>query len=270
MASVRKNLRYFIVLIIIIVLCIIIVTVSFRNSDVLIKARSATIDAFRPVQEKTYQFFQPLIRFFNNIRDYFVLSERIKSLEQQNRKLTKDYSESINLKIENDALRRLIGMKLRQDYKTEPAKVIGFYENKWQSQIIINAGRSSGILEGMAVVNEDGLIGIVSLASNNTSEVRLINDPQSSIGARILSSRKLGMVEGSSDKTIYLNYISSDNIVFKGDILITSEFGELIPSEILIGRIKKIKEPEKTPYLQIEVEPFADFKRLEYVLVIKN
>ena len=52
----------------------------------------------------------------------------------------------------------------------------------------------------MAVVNEKGLIGIVILASNNSSEVRLLNDSQSSIGARILSSRKLGLVEGSPDK----------------------------------------------------------------------
>ncbi|MBM3710057.1 MAG: rod shape-determining protein MreC, partial [Actinobacteria bacterium] len=153
MATARKNLRYIIVLIVIIVLCIVIVTVSYRNSEILKKARSAVLDTFGPVQEKTYQFFQPVIRFFNGIQDYFVLSEKIKNLEQQNRKLTRDYSEIVNLKIENDALRKLIGINLRQDYKTEPAKVIGFYESKWQSHIIIDAGRSSGILEGMAVVN---------------------------------------------------------------------------------------------------------------------
>jgi rod shape-determining protein MreC len=270
MASAQKNLKYIIILSVIIIICIAVLTINFRNSDLLKRARSITLDVFKPVQEKTYQFFQPAINFFNNVQDYFMLFGEVESLKQRNNELTRDYSENINLKIENDALRKLLGIKLRQNYKTEAAKVIGFYENKWQSQIIISAGKSEGVLEGMAVVNEDGLIGVVILASNNTSEVRLINDPLSSVGARILSSRKLGMVEGSQDKALYLNYIASDDIVFKGDILITSEFGELMPPEILIGRIKKIDYSEKTPYLQIEVEPFADFKKLEYVLVIKK
>ena len=122
----------------------------------------------------------------------------------------------------------------------------------------------------MAVITEDGLVGVVVLSSNNTSEVRLINDPQSSIGARILSSRKLGIVEGSLDKKIYLNYIAANEEIFKGDILITSEFGEYIPPEILIGRIKKVSMVANNPYKQIEIEPFVDFKKLENVLVIKG
>ncbi len=270
MASTRKNLRYVIILSIIIVICLIVVTLSFRDFDILKKAKTVTLDFFKPIQEKTYQFFQPVINFFNSISDYFKLSEKVKILQQENLKLLRDYSENVNLKVENEALRSLLGIELRKKYSTVPAKVIGFYENKWQSQIIINVGKSNGVTEGMAVINEDGLVGVVAFASNNTSEVRLINDPQSSIGARILSSRKLGMVEGSKDKIVYLNYINADDLVFKGDILITSEYGEIIPSEILIGRVKKIKNTEKSPYLQIEVEPFVDFKKLEYVMVIKK
>ena len=135
---------------------------------------------------------------------------------------------------------------------------------------MLNVGKRNGILEGMAVITEEGLVGVVVLSSNNTSEVRLINDPQSSIGARVLSSRKLGIVEGGLDKKIYLNYIAANEEIFKGDILITSEFGEYIPPEILIGRIKKVSIVANNPYKQIEIEPFVDFKKLENVLVIKG
>jgi rod shape-determining protein MreC len=270
MAFERKNVRSIIILAVIIVLCIIIITVSFRDSDVFKKTRSATLDIFEPVQEKTFVFFQKITGFFFNINDYLKLNDKVKNLEKENSLLTSDYSENINLKTENNYLRELLGMKLRSEHKTETAQVIGYYESKWQSQIIINAGTSDGVLEGMAVVNEKGLVGIVILASNNTSEVRLLNDSQSSIGARILSSRKLGLIEGSLDKKIYLNYIDQNEDIFKGDVLITSEFGENIPAEILIGRVKKISNSGNTPYKIIEIEPFADYKRLEYVLVIKE
>ncbi|MBM3705617.1 MAG: rod shape-determining protein MreC [Actinobacteria bacterium] len=266
----RKNLKNLIILSVLIVISIIIITVSFKQSDVFTKARMATLDFFKPVQEKTYQFFQPVTTFFVDIKYYFNLKNRINELEEQNSSLIKNYSENVNLKIENDALRRLLGVSVRDRYNTLPAKVIGYYDSKWQSEILINEGRSSGVVEGMAVVTDEGLVGTVILASNSTSEVRLLTDPQSSIGARLLSSRKLGVAEGSLDKNIYLNYITADEEVFKGDVLMTSEFGEFMPPEILIGRIKKIGSGTDTPYKKIEVEPFVDFRKLEYVLVIKG
>jgi len=270
MAPLKKNLKSTIVLAVIIVLCIIVITVSFKDASLLEKAKSVTLDFFKPVQEKTFLLFQPISRFFNGINDYFKLREKMLALKDENAALQKDYSENINLKIENESLRKILGLQIREEHKTMVAKVIGFYENKWQSQIILNVGKRNGILEGMAVITEDGLVGVVVLSSNNTSEVRLINDPQSSIGARILSSRKLGIVEGSLDKKIYLNYIAANEEIFKGDILITSEFGDYIPPEILIGRIKKVSIVVNNPYKQIEIEPFVDFKKLENVLVIKG
>jgi rod shape-determining protein MreC len=270
MAFERKNVRSIIVIVVIVLLCIIIITVSFRDSEVFKKTISVTLDIFKPVQEKTFVFFQRTTGFFFNITDYFKLADKVKNLEKEKFLLLNEYSENINLKTENDHLRELLGMSLRNGYETQTVRVIGYYESSWQSRIVINSGKSNGVLEGMAVVNEKGLIGIVILASNNSSQVRLLNDPQSSIGARILSSRKLGLVEGSPDKKIYLNYIDQNDEIFKGDVLITTEFGENMPAEILIGRIKKISISGNTPYKLIEIEPFADYKRLEYALVIKE
>ncbi|MBN1299102.1 MAG: rod shape-determining protein MreC [Actinobacteria bacterium] len=270
MAPERKSLKNIIILVLIIIICITVITVSFRQSDAFTRFKSAALDYFRPVQEKTYQLFRPVSSFFAGIKDYFGLRDKLEKLRQENALITKDYSENINLKIENDALRKLIGIDIRSDYGTVPAKVIGYYNTKWQSEVLINKGKSDGVVEGMAVVNEDGLVGVIVLASSESSSVRLLSDPQSSIGARILSSRKLGLVEGSTDRKIYLNYIASDDLVFKGDILITSEYGQYIPPEILIGRIKRIGIAEQNLYRQIEVEPFVDFKKLEHVLVIKG
>ena len=78
------------------------------------------------------------------------------------------------------------------------------------------------------------------------------------------------MVEGSPEKKVFLNYIEKDEEVFKGDILVASEFAENIPAEILIGRIKNFSIKENSAYATIEVEPFSDYKDLEYVIVIKG
>jgi rod shape-determining protein MreC len=269
MVTLNRRFRNFIVLAIVIVLCLLIITVSFRQSDIVNNIKAKTIDFFRPIQEKFFSFFNPVTRFINSIKDYINLRDKYLNLQKENSELRKKYSEDINLKVENDSLRKLLGIGLRKDYTTMPARVIGYYESKWQSEIVLDVGSSDGVLEGMGVINEDGLIGVVILAGNDSCSVRLIDDPQSNIGVRILSSRKLGIIQGNQDRKITLNYISSEEPVFKGDIIVTSEYGNL-PGEILIGRVSEVSESKGNPYKIIEVEPFVDFEKIEYVLVIKG
>ena len=121
----------------------------------------------------------------------------------------------------------------------------------------------------MGVINEDGLVGIVIQTGSNSCNVRLINDPRSAIGVRILSSRETGIIKGSQDGKITLDYVPKEEPVFKGDIIITSEYGNL-PGDILIGRISRVTESADNPYKIIEIEPFIDYKKIEYVMVLKE
>lgn len=268
MASSKKSVRSIIILSIIIVLCLVIITASFRDASFVKSLRAGTLDFFKPVQEKLYTFFQPIARIFDNARNFFRLSSRVRELESENARLMKDYSENINLKIENESLRRLLEIRQKENYKTVAAKTIGYNTDKWQSEIILNVGKNDGVLEGMCVINEKGLVGIVILSAGRSCNVRLLNDPQTSIGARILSSRSLGMVEGTKNNNILFNYISKNDTVFPGDILITAEFGKYIPEEILVGVIKKASISDRSPYQEIIVETFADMHKIENVLVI--
>ena len=268
MASSKKSVRSIIILTIIIVLCLIVITASFRDASFIKSLKAGTLDFFKPVQEKLYTFFQPVIRTLGNIKNFFRLSGRVKELESKNAELLRDYSENINLKIENESLRRLLEIRQKENYRTVAAKTIGYNTGKWQSEIILNAGKNDGVLEGMCVINEKGLVGIVILSASKSCNVRLLNDPQTSIGARILSSRSLGMIEGTKNNDILFNYISKNDTVYPGDILMTAEFGKYIPEEILVGVIKKAAISEKSPYQEITVETFADMRMIENVLVI--
>ncbi|MCE5328905.1 rod shape-determining protein MreC [bacterium] len=268
MASPRNSLRNIIIISVIIIISLVVITASFKDVNFVKGLKTKTLDIFRPLQEKIFTAFHPLVRTVDNIKNFFGLSRRVKELEQEKAKLLNDYSENINLKIENNSLRELLNIKQRKNYKTVSAKVIGYNEEKWESEITLNVGKNDGVIEGMGVINEKGFIGIVILSAGDSCKVRLLNDQQISIGARILSSRSLGMVEGSSSKKIFLNYISKEDIVYNGDIVITSEFGKYIPPEILIGIVKNISDSDENPFKTIEIEPFVNFRSIENVLVI--
>ena len=270
MAPLKKNLKSIIILAVLVLICVVILTVSFKDSEVFRKTRSNLSDFFVPVQEKTFGFFEPIIGFFSSLTEYAGLAEKVEKLEAQKALLEKKYAEDINLRIENDALRGLVGLEVRKDHETVAAKVIGFSENTWQSEIVLNAGRKLGVLEDMAVVDEDGLIGIVIFSSDDSCRVRLLHDPNTSIGARVLSSRNLGIIVGSHEGDILLDYYPDDDLIFKGDTIITSEYSDLVPPEILIGRVRNISESSGQAYRRIEIDPFVDFSSLEFVLIIKN
>ncbi len=266
----NRRLRNLIILIIIIVLCLVVITISFRGTGLIENIRTKTVDFFVPAQEKIFTFFSPVSRFFNLFTDYINLRSKYLELEEENSNLRRENTSNINIMVENDHLRNLLGIELRKDFNTIAAKVIGIYENKWQSEIILNAGKRDGVLEGMGVISYKGLVGIVIRAGDRSCNVRLINDPQSSIGVRILSSRKLGIIEGNQDKKIKLNYISTEEQVYKGDIIITSEFGQFFPPELLVGRVSQAVNMPGSFYKEIEIEPFVDFSKIEYVLIIKG
>lgn len=268
MASPGNSLKNIIIISIIIIICLTVVTASFRDADFIKGFKTKTLDIFKPLQEKIFIAFQPLIKAINNIKNFFGLSQKLKQLEQDKAKLLQDYSENINLKIENNSLRELLNIKQRKNYKTVAAKVIGYNEGKWESEVTLDAGKNNGVVEGMGVINEKGFIGIVTLSASNSCKVRLLNDSQMSIGARLLSSRSIGMVEGSSSKKIFLNYIPKEDLIYTGDIIMTSEFGKYIPPEILIGIVKKVSISVSNPFKTIEIEPFVNFKSIENVLVV--
>lgn len=270
MAPLKKNLKSIIILAVLVIICAVILTVSFKDSEVFRKTRQNLSDFFMPVQEKTFSFFQPAIGFFRSLKDYTALAGKIEELEKEKAILEEKYSENINLKIENDALRDLAGLEVRKDHETAVAKVIGYSENTWQSEIVLNTGRKDGVLEDMAVVDQDGLIGTVIFSSDDSCRVRLLHDPNTSIGARVLSSRNLGIIAGSHDGKVFLDYYPDDELIFKGDTIITSEYSDLVPPEILIGRVRSVSESSEQVYRIIEIDPFADFSSLEYVLIIKN
>lgn len=265
-----RRFRNIIILVVIIILCLVVITISFRGSDITKRIKARTLDIFEPAQERIFSFFNPVTVFFSSIGDYIGLRQKYLDLEKENTRLLQQYVEDVSIKLENDALRKMLGMDLRQEHDVLIVKVTGFYGNRWQSELIINAGTADGVQEGMGVAGDSGLVGVIISAGNRSARVRLISDPQSSLGVRILSSRKLGLIEGSQEGAIYLKYISSDEEIYKGDVVVTSEYGEYFPAEILVGRVSSIRDVPGDPYREVRVEPFEDLKKLEYLAVIRK
>ncbi|MCD5401055.1 rod shape-determining protein MreC, partial [candidate division NPL-UPA2 bacterium] len=176
-------------------------------------------------------------------------------------------------RLENQRLRRLLAFRERISFEellveSVGAKVIGRDPTNWHRIVTIDKGRSEGIQRGMPVITAEGIVGYVSKAARNASQVRLILDGAASVGGLVQRSREFGVVRGRGSNLYEMAYLSPEADIKEGDLIISSGLGGKYPAGLRIGKVVSVK---RKGYLQkAEVLPAVDFSRLEEVLVLKR
>jgi len=214
------------------------------------------------------------IRFAKNVwRHYFFLV----SAARENDDLKKDLSRYIQksneyheIELSNIRLRNLFDFRQSVAGQVVAAEVVGVDPSQWYRTIVINKGKSDGISKGMPVVIPEGIVGQVVDTGKHYSKVLLIIDQSSSVDALVQSNRARGIVKGiSSDKCI-LKYVVRRHDIGVGDIIITSGFDGVFPKGLSIGCVEKISQSSSGLFHEIEITPYADFEKIEEVLILKS
>jgi rod shape-determining protein MreC len=107
----------------------------------------------------------------------------------------------------------------------------------------------------------------VALPAGNTATVQLIIDRSAAVAVRIDSSRAEGIALGNGDGTLRLEYLSATAEVTEGDTVVTAGIDGIYPQGLGVGRVERV-ERAGPAYRRVVVQPFADFSRLETVLVL--
>ncbi len=154
------------------------------------------------------------------------------------------------------------------------ADVVGFDSNNAMRTISINRGARDGIATGMPVVTKQGLVGRIIDVSANASRVLLINDPSSSVSARLQTSRAIGTVDGSvmglRSGSLRMTLIPLNANIQEGDLVITSGLGGNFPADIVIGQVTSVRSQQFELYQEAEVRSLINFDTLEFVLVVTS
>ena len=134
----------------------------------------------------------------------------------------------------------------------------------YHNYITIYKGSDDFINEDMVVVNNNGLVGVITNANKNNSMVRLITSNDSNISVRI--NEAFGILKVSNGSLIVSDLSNYDNISV-GDKIYTSGIGNLI-GDIYIGEVSNISLNSTNIEKIITVTPAVDFDNLKYIAVI--
>lgn len=168
--------------------------------------------------------------------------------------IEKDYNELLksNEFLNNSSLNLIISKVMFRD----------IYE--FSDYITIYKGSNNDIKEGMPVIDDNGLIGIISSVKKNTSIVKLITNKTTNISVKINDS--YGILKSLDGKVFVSDFSYYDNINI-GDKIYTSGIGN-IKGDIYIGEVINIKLNETEIEKIVEVKLASNINKLNYLYVV--
>jgi rod shape-determining protein MreC len=148
------------------------------------------------------------------------------------------------------------------------AKVLIDKSSPFLRSVVLNKGSKNNIKLGMAVLDEDYLVGKVVEVNFFTSRVLLLSDINSKIPVSISPGEVQAIMSGDGKQDGMLQYIKDSDLKEseKEMIVTTSGAGGLFKSGILIGKI--LKEDIVSLASDLRVNLYKDFTQLKYVKVI--
>ena len=152
-----------------------------------------------------------------------------------------------------------------ENYEIKYGKVILRNIYDFYNKIDINLG-SDKIKVGDIVLNEDGLIGVVSKTYKNYSTVELLTNNEINISVKINDS--YGILESANNK-IKIEDVKLNEQINAGDKIYTSGLTSIKPN-ILIGTVKNVLKGSLELEYEIEVEPSVNFYNINYIGVIAS
>lgn len=206
----------------------------------------------------------------NSITEYLNIKEENEKLAKENidlrRLLKSNYvSNTITIRSVNDSI-------YKQKYDYIPAKIINNSVMKQNNLLTLNKGINQGIRPDMAVINSQGVVGIVKDVSRNFAIVIPAININAHISAKIKKYGYFGTLSwnGLSYRFAQLNEIPFHVKIAKGDTLVTSGFSAVFPEGIMIGTISNFDLNEGNNFYNIEVLLSTNFISLNQVYVVSN
>jgi rod shape-determining protein MreC len=230
---------------------------------------SVTFGAFARVQQGTAGVVRGALDTWSNYA--YLRGARAENEELRRRvaELEVRLQEQRTLAQKSARLQALLDLKPALAAPTLAAEVIAGYAEAGMLAITIDRGSGDGVMENMAVIASNGVIGrVVRPIAAHAARVQLLIDENTAAGAVTERTRAGGMVVGSrGDPPLRMDLVSNLADVKPGDLVVTSGADGIYPKGFNIG-VVEVSERGSQLYRTITIRPMVDFRALEEVIVV--
>jgi len=231
--------------------------------------RAAVMPMLYPVQWLANQPVQ-LYQYFAD------LSQSKSELLEQNRRLLEENGRlKIDLqreKVNTDEVRELktlYGLQQKGIHNVIGAEVISNGKDPLSERLIIGKGSQDGLKVGDAVIDQSGLIGLLTQVHTQSAEIGLISGGQSIVPVAVSRTGERNLAYGNGNG-LDLRYFPTGSDLKPGDILLTSGLDGTYPAGIPVATGSKVVRAAGTPYYDTQLTPLAALRSSRFVLVLSS
>jgi rod shape-determining protein MreC len=251
-------------------ICLVTITLDYRQGQEgpLAGLGRAALSAIAPLQDAVSGVTRPVGDFVSALVDLPSLRAENDRLRERVLQLQRDLAAVRSDEVRYQEAVALLELQESLGIDTTGAVVIGTGVDNFDWTITIDKGSDDGIVRNMPVVSSAGLVGRVVRVTAGWSQVQLIIDPGLGVGARLVVSRRPGILYGRGPADLELQSIELDTPVEVGEAVETSGFGGTFPPGIPIGTVSRIVPDPSALSRILTVRPAVDFSALEVVSVV--
>ena len=201
-----------------------------------------------------------LKKSYVTINDHFIFYNEYKKIKSELEVLkSKDLLNEFAI-LENNRLKSII-----DDYLIISdeiiAKILIDKQSPFSRSVIANKGSKHNVKLGMAVLEDQYLVGKVIEVSFLSSRILLLSDLNSKIPVSIEPQGIQSILSGTGKDDAIIQYFKNDNIIEDDAVVYTSGSGGLFKAGIPIGKIENLNKEKR-------VKLFSDFTQLSFVKIL--
>ena len=227
------------------------------------KVRLATLDLLNPVMDTVSKPVEATRNLFHGVADYQQTVEENRKLKAENETLLHWQSVALELKAENESLRKLMDYHPADQVTYVTARVVGEAPGSYSNSLMVNAGTDQGVKDLMPVVDSYGLVGRTLDVGKESSRVLLLSDTLSRVPVITGTTRQHAILAGTgSSDLLRLSFLTVEqHNIQLGEQIVTTAEGGLVPGGIIVGTVFR---EDNGSYLVQPVRPLtqADYLRV--------
>ena len=138
--------------------------------------------------------------------------------------------------------------------------------------ITLDKGSADGIASEMAVVDQNGIVGIVTVVNEHNAVAISVLNTKLHISCKVKGTDCFGSLvwDGRNARYAMLEEMPRHVEFTPGDTIVTSGFSAVFPDGIMVGTIHDYAKQKDDNFYAMEVKLSTDFHRLGTVRVLYN
>lgn len=256
-----RNSKWFVFAIFVVISCMLL----FQDNPY---QRHVYLTSANSVSSAVYQISHNVTSYFN-LRDINEdLNRRNAALEQE----VVNLRESLQKYAEAEFKDTLVVDSGVTHFNFIVAHVINNSIYRPYNYLTIDKGSNDGLRAELGVVDQNGVVGIISVVGKRSSRVISLLNPDFRLSCKIKGSEHFGSLvwDGNDPTTALLEELPRHTIYKPGDTVVTSGYSAVFPPGLPVGLILDDDKDHNENFFTLKVKLFADFTALSNVQVVMN